>query len=38
MIITIYHADDDHPSQKGAEMINSLLIEEINKIEKENFK
>ena len=34
----LFYADDDHPSQKGAEMINSLIIEEINKIEKENFK
>tara|TARA_B100000767_G_scaffold242926_1_gene240295 strand:+ start:128 stop:1534 length:1407 start_codon:yes stop_codon:yes gene_type:complete len=29
----IYYADDDHPSPKGAEMINDLIIKEIKKIE-----
>jgi peptidoglycan/LPS O-acetylase OafA/YrhL len=29
----IFYADDDHPSLKGAEMINDLIIKEIEKIE-----
>ena len=29
----IFYADDDHPSSKGAEMINDLIIKEIEKIE-----
>ena len=29
----IFYADDDHPSPKGAEMINNLIIEEIEKME-----
>ena len=29
----IYYADDDHPSLKGAEMINDLIMKEIEKIE-----
>jgi peptidoglycan/LPS O-acetylase OafA/YrhL len=29
----IFYADDDHPSSKGAEMINDLIMKEIEKIE-----
>ena len=29
----IYYRDDDHPSAKGAEMINSLIIKKLNQIE-----
>jgi len=29
----IFYADDDHPSLKGAEMINDLIMKEIEKIE-----
>ena len=29
----IFYADDDHPSTKGAEMINDLIMKEIEKIE-----
>ena len=29
----IFYADDDHPSSKGAEMINDLIMKEIQKIE-----
>ena len=29
----IFYADDDHPSIKGAEMINDLIMKEIEKIE-----
>ena len=29
----IFYSDDDHPSTKGAEMINDLIIEKIEKIE-----
>ena len=29
----IFYADDDHPSVKGAEMINDLIMKEIEKIE-----
>ena len=29
----IFYYDDDHPSTKGAEMINDLIIKEIEKIE-----
>ena len=29
----IFYSDDDHPSYKGAEMINELIMEEIKKIE-----
>ena len=29
----IFYIDDDHPSYKGAEMINNLIINEIKKIE-----
>jgi peptidoglycan/LPS O-acetylase OafA/YrhL len=29
----IFYSDDDHPSYKGAEMINELIMKEINKIE-----
>ena len=29
----IFYIDDDHPSLKGAEMINDLIIKEIKKIE-----
>jgi len=29
----IFYSDDDHPSYKGAELINNLIIEEIKKIE-----
>jgi hypothetical protein len=29
----IFYSDDDHPSLKGAEMINDLIIKEIEKIE-----
>ena len=29
----IFYADDDHPSLKGAEMINDLIIKKIDKIE-----
>ena len=29
----IFYADDDHPSLKGAEMINDLIIKEIKNIE-----
>ena len=29
----IYYADTDHPSPKGAEMINNLIMKEIEKIE-----
>ena len=29
----IFYADDDHPSLKGAEMINDLIMKEIKKIE-----
>ena len=29
----IFYADDNHPSLKGAEMINDLIIKEIEKIE-----
>jgi hypothetical protein len=28
----IFYKDDNHPSAKGAEMINDLIIKEINKI------
>ena len=28
-----FYRDDDHPSLKGAEMINDLIIKEIEKIE-----
>jgi peptidoglycan/LPS O-acetylase OafA/YrhL len=31
--INIFYADGDHPSIKGAEMINELIIEKIEKIE-----
>tara|TARA_B100001057_G_C22837753_1_gene945846 strand:- start:447 stop:2462 length:2016 start_codon:yes stop_codon:yes gene_type:complete len=30
----IFYSDDDHPSYKGAEMINQLIMDEIKKIEK----
>ena len=30
----IFYADDDHPSLKGAEKINDLILKEIEKIEK----
>ena len=30
----IFYSDDDHPSYKGAEMINDLIMKEIEKIEK----
>ena len=30
----IYYSDDNHPSGKGAEMINNLIIEKIKEIEK----
>ena len=33
---SIFYADDDHPSIKGAEMINDLIIKEIEKIELES--
>ena len=29
----IFYSDDDHPSYKGAEMINELIMKEIKKIE-----
>ena len=29
----IFYFDDDHPSSKGAEMINDLILKEIEKIE-----
>ena len=29
-----FYLDDDHPSIKGAEMINDLIIEKIQKLEK----
>ena len=29
----VFYSDDDHPSIKGAEMINDLIIKEIEKIE-----
>ena len=29
----IFYRDDDHPSLKGSEMINDLVIKEIEKIE-----
>ena len=29
----IFYADDDHPSIKGSEMINDLIMKEIEKIE-----
>ena len=29
----IFYIDDDHPSYRGAEMINDLIMKEINKIE-----
>ena len=29
----IFYADDDHPSLKGAELINELIMDEIKKIE-----
>ena len=32
----IFYADDDHPSIKGAEMINDLIMKEIEKIELSN--
>lgn len=32
----IFYYDDDHPSLKGAEMINDLIIKEIKKIELSN--
>jgi len=32
----IFYADGDHPSIKGAEMINDLIIKEIEKIEKKS--
>jgi len=32
----IFYSDDDHPSIKGAEMINDLIITEIEKIKKSN--
>jgi len=28
----VFYSDDDHPSRKGSEMINSLIIAEIHKI------
>ena len=31
--MNIFYADDDHPSIKGAEMINDLIMKEIDKIE-----
>jgi peptidoglycan/LPS O-acetylase OafA/YrhL len=31
--MNIFYSDDDHPSIKGAEMINDLIIKEIEKIE-----
>jgi len=31
--LAISHAHDDHPSLKGAEMINDLILKEIKKIE-----
>ena len=31
--MNIFYADDDHPSVKGAEMINDLITKEIEKIE-----
>lgn len=31
----LYYADDDHPTSKGAEMINDLIIGEIREIEAE---
>ena len=30
----IFYSDDDHLSSKGAEMINSLIMDEIKKIEQ----
>ncbi len=32
----IFYSDDDHPSYKGAEMINELVMKEIKKIENKN--
>ena len=29
----LFYRDDDHPSLKGAEMINDLIMKEIEKIE-----
>ena len=29
----VFYMDDDHPSNKGAEMINNLIMKEIKKIE-----
>ena len=29
----LFYRDDDHPSLKGAEMINDLILKEIEKIE-----
>ena len=31
--MNIFYFDDDHPSLKGAEMINDLIMKEIEKIE-----
>ena len=31
--VNIFYVDDDHPSTKGAEMINDLIMKEIKKIE-----
>jgi peptidoglycan/LPS O-acetylase OafA/YrhL len=33
----IFYFDDDHPSIKGSEMINNLIIQEIEKIEVKSF-
>ena len=32
----IFYRDDDHPSLKGAEMINDLIMKEIEKIERKS--
>ena len=32
----IFYRDDDHPSLKGAEMINNLIMKEIEKIERKS--
>ena len=32
----IFYSDDDHPSIKGAELINNLILKKINDIEKRN--
>ena len=34
----IFYTDDNHPSLKGAEMINDLIMKEIEKIEIKSFK